>query len=119
MNTLIKLQKRAVRLIFSAKRYSHTEKAFKLANILAIEKLYEKEDTKFVHKFISDKSSHQHCYPKAISDILFKENDNVRRARMYDDETTIKIHHDYLTLFGLASGMTLWTGGGGAIMARI
>ena len=48
MKELYSLQKKAVRLIFNARKNVHTEKLFKLTNIVPITKPYESECCKFV-----------------------------------------------------------------------
>ena len=94
MNELMKLQKNAVRLIFSARRNAHCGKLFQLAKIRPIDKTYENEATKFVYKNSNVSSKDQQ--PKAISDILFKGNTNLRSLRMYDDEDKIKIDGKFI-----------------------
>ena len=92
LNELSKLQKNVVRLIFSARRNTHTGTLFHLAKIRPIENVYKEEATKFVLKYINDiKKEH----PRAIERILFKGNLDKRGLRAYDDESKIKIHHDY------------------------
>ena len=92
LNELSKLQKNAVRLIFSARRNTHTGKLFRLAKIRPIENVYKEEATKFVLKYINDINKE---HPRAIERILFKGNLDKRGIRAYDDESKIKIHHDF------------------------
>ena len=58
-NELYTLQKQAIRLVFDARKNVHTEKLFKLANILPLTKLYESESTKLVFKNKSDPSANK------------------------------------------------------------
>ena len=67
----------------------HCGKLFQLAKIRPIDRIYEHEATKFVYKNLNVTSKDQQ--PRAISDILFKRNTNLRSLRMYDDEAKIKI----------------------------
>jgi hypothetical protein len=92
LNDLSKLQKNAVRLIFSSKRSVHTDKLLKLANIRPIEKMYEEEAIKFVFKYINDTNKEQ---PKAIETLFFKQKTIHRNLRSYDDESKIKINDQY------------------------
>ena len=71
MNELLTLQKQAVRLIFRAKKKSHTSKLFKLSGIIPVTKLYEIEATKFIYKFKNELSCNQQ--PMAIREIILKK----------------------------------------------
>ena len=71
INELTKLQKNAVRLIFSAKRSVHTDKLFKLASIRPIDKIYQEETIKFVFKYLNDTSNE---LPREIGKLLFQGN---------------------------------------------
>ena len=42
---------------------------------------------------LSDTS--RHVQPKAIQEILFKSSESGRNTRLHDDESKIKIHHEY------------------------
>ena len=88
LDELSKLQKNAIRLVFSTKRSVHTNKLFKLANIRPIANIYEEEAIKFVFKFINDTNDEQ---PQAIGKILFQGNTNLRNLRYYDYKSNIKI----------------------------
>ena len=87
------LQKRAIRLIFRARPNSHTKNLFKLAKIIPFTRQYETEAIKFVFMNLSDTS--RHVQPKAIQEILFKSSESGRNTRLHDDESKIKIHHEY------------------------
>ena len=91
MKELYSLQKQAVRLIFNARKNVHTEKLFKLANIVPITKLYESECCKFVYKHKYDPSRNEQ--PIAIGELLNSEQHN--SSRLYDDLNKIKIPSSY------------------------
>ena len=93
MDELTKLQKNAIRLMFSARKNVHTDKLFKLSNIIPINKLYEVEAVKFMFRYIS--ANIKEKQPPAIKEILFKEEKGLRSTRLYDDESKIKIYKDY------------------------
>ena len=86
IQNLKQLQKKAIRLIFNAKKHSHTEKLFKLARITPIEKLYEHEAIKFVFKNVSETSASSQ--PVAIRDILIHNNDCTQIQTRFDDDVT-------------------------------
>ena len=106
LNILTKLQKRAVRILFNAKRNVHTQNLFKLANITPITKLYETEAIKFVFSYISDTTKDQQ--PKAIHKILFHNADVTRETRFHDDESKIKINHEYRKGQAIYNLITIW-----------
>ena len=91
IQNLQRLQKKAIRLIFNANKYSHTEKLFRLAKITPIESIYEREAIKFVFKNFSETSAD--LQPAAIRDILFNDNNKQTqiRTRFDDDITKIRI----------------------------
>ena len=66
---------------------------FKLANITPIDKTYETEATKFIFQYISDNTKDQQ--PKAIREILFQDSEKSRETRFYDDESKVRISHQY------------------------
>ena len=68
-------------------------KLFKLANITPIDKSYETEATKFMFQYISDNTKDQQ--PKAIQKILFQDSEITRNTSFYDDESKVKISHQY------------------------
>ena len=72
IQNLQRLQKKAIRLIFNANKYSHTEKLFRLAKITPIESIYEREAIKFVFKNFSETSAN--LQPVVIQVILFNDN---------------------------------------------
>ena len=90
-NELYTLQKQAIRLVFNARKNVHTEKLFRLANILPITKLYESECTKLVFKYKSDPSANNQ--PIAIKELLIKKTHD--STRIYDDLYKIKIPSSY------------------------
>ena len=87
---LYTLQKQAIRLIFNTRKNVHTEKLFKLAEIVPITKLYQSECTKlvFIHKL--DPSSD--LQPIAIKNLLI--NDEQKSSRLYGNNK-IKIPSHY------------------------
>ena len=106
LTILTKLQKRAVRILFKAKRKVHTQNLFKLANITPITKLYETEAIKFVFSYISDTTKDQQ--PKAIQKILFHNTDVTKQTRFHDDESKIKINHEYRKGQAIYNLITIW-----------
>ena len=84
---------KALRLIFQARKNVHTDKLFKLSNIIPVNKLYITEAIKFIFMYISDTTKDQQ--PKAIHDILFQNTAITRHTRLHDDESKIKINHEY------------------------
>ena len=106
LKILTKLQKRAVRILFNEKRNVHTQNLFKLANITPITKLYETEAIKFVFSYISDTTKDQQ--PKSIHKILFHNTDVTRRTRFHDDESKIKINHEYRKGQAIYNLITIW-----------
>ena len=90
---LVGLQKKAIRRVFQAKYNVHTNKLFKLANITPIDKSYETEATKFMFQYISDNT--KDLQPKAIQKILFQDAEITRNTRFYDDESKVRISHQY------------------------
>ena len=106
LTILTKLQKRAVRILFRANRNVHTQKLFKLANITPIKNLYETEAIKFVFSYISDTTRDQQ--PKAIHKILFHNTDVTRKTRFHDDESKIKINHEYRKGQAIYNLITIW-----------
>ena len=93
LEELTKLQKNAIRLMFSARKNVHTDKLFKLSNITPINKLYEIEAVKFIFRYISANSKDEQ--PPAIKEILFKQDRALRSTRLYDDESKVKIFKEY------------------------
>ena len=86
IQNLKRLQKKAIRLIFNASKFSHTDNLFKLANITPIEKLYEHEAIKFVFKNFSELSAMSQ--PVAIRDILLNNSEKTKYLTRFDDDTT-------------------------------
>ena len=84
----------------------HTQKLFKLANITPIKNLYETEAIKFVFSYISDTTRDQQ--PKAIHKILFHNTDVTRKTRFHDDESKIKINHEYRKGQAIYNLITIW-----------
>lgn len=88
MDKLIKLQKKAVRLIFSARGNVHTSKLFALSKIIPINKLYETEAIKFMLKYKNE--IYTDLQPLAIKKIILK-TDTSRNTRSKNDKD-LKIH---------------------------
>ena len=83
------MQKQAIRLIFNARKFVHTEKLFKLAGIEPITKLYNKECIKMVFKNKFDPMSLNQ--PTAIRELFMTKENN--RARLYKNITKLRFHH--------------------------
>ena len=66
--TFTRLQKRAVRYIFSAKYNSHTAQLFKISNITPFELIFHKESIIFLKKFQNNE------LPEIFNDILIHSN---------------------------------------------
>ena len=62
---LILLQKRAIRVIFNASYYSHTDPKFKKSGILKLHDLFVYQSLLFVHDYLSNKlpNSFNGCFP--------------------------------------------------------
>ena len=93
INELLNLQKQAVRLIFRAKKKSHTSKLFKLSKIIPVTKLYEIEATKFIYKFKNELCCSQQ--PMAIREIILKKNTSRRNDSRVPETNKIVIPHEY------------------------
>ena len=93
MNELLTLQKQAVRLIFRAKKRSHTSKLFRLSGIIPVTKLYEMEATKFIYKFKNELSCSQQ--PIAIREIILKKNTSRRNDLRVPDTNMMVIPQEY------------------------
>merc|ERR1712102_136451 len=85
MEKLKRLQKKAVRLIFNARKTSHTKELFKLSKITP---------TEYVYRNVSETSASDQ--PEAIKDILFQNpNTCTIQLRSNDDTTKIKIKSEF------------------------
>ena len=93
IDTIYKLQKKAIRLIFKARINAHTSQLFKLAKIIPFNKLYDTEAIKFV--FINISNTSKDKQPKAIQNILFKNEELKKATRLQEDESKVKIFHKY------------------------
>ena len=93
IGTLLKIQKKAIRLLFNAKMNVHTKKLFQLSNIIQIDKIYQTEVKKFIYKYIGETSKYKQ--PNAIRKIIFKAYETENRIRTFEDKTIIKIHSEY------------------------
>ena len=91
LQELYTLQKQAIRLVFNARKNVHTEKLFKMAEIVPITKLYESECIKLVFKNKLDPSSE--LQPIAIKKLLI--NENQESSRIYGSNNRIKIPSHY------------------------
>ncbi len=82
IDVLVKLQKKAIRLVFRAPIGVHTNQLFKLADVVPVKNLYRIEALKFVFKSKNELySKHQ---PTAIND-LFKPKTNITHTRREDN----------------------------------
>ena len=70
MDEIIKLQKQAIRLVFSAPKWAHTNPLFKLSNITPVTELYKCEAIKLVFKNMNELSRDQQ--PRAVRDLITK-----------------------------------------------
>ena len=93
INELLTLQKQAVRLIFRAKKRSHSSKLFRLSGIIPVTKLYEIEATKFIYKFKNELSCSQQ--PMAIREIILKTNTSRRNDSRVPETNKIVIPQEY------------------------
>ena len=91
LEKLFILQKKAVRLIFSARGNVHTDKLFALSKIIPINKLYETEAIKFILKYKNEIYKDQQ--PLAIRKIILKTN--TRNTRTNDEDLKIKIINEH------------------------
>ena len=88
INKLFKLQKQSLRLIFNAKKKVHTNKFFKLTELIPLPLLYETESIKFAYKYMGElQRPHQ---PKALRDIIIRNE--IGQTRHSKDPTLLKIH---------------------------
>ena len=81
IDKLAKLQKKAIRLVFNAPIGAHTEKLFKLANVVPVKNIYRVEALKFVFK--SKNELHSKYQPEAINK-LFEPQKEIRHTRGAD-----------------------------------
>ena len=69
---ILKLQKRAVRIITHSHFLAHTDNLFKSLKILKVDYIFKLHQLTFYHKFVNDN------LPACLSDILIKQNTNLR-----------------------------------------
>ena len=93
MEKLFKLQKKAVRLIFSARGNVHTDKLFALSKIIPINKLYETEAIKFIFKYKNELYKDQQ--PIAIKKIILKTKITRNTRNKNDEDLKIKIINEH------------------------
>ena len=89
INELFALQKQAVRLIFRARKRSHTSKLFKLSKIIPVTRQYEIESIKFVSKYQNELTCS--TQPLAIRELFAKINE----SRTRKNSNMIKIPNEY------------------------
>ena len=89
INELHALQKQAVRLIFRARKRSHTSKLFKLSEIIPVTRQYEIESIKFVSKYQNELTCS--TQPLAIRELFTKINE----SRTRQNSNMIKIPNEY------------------------
>lgn len=87
LESLFKLQKQAIRLIFNAKRNVHTDKLFKLSKITPLVKLYEIEAIKFIFKNVNETTKDQQ--PLAIRNLITGELKPNMSTRLSEDNLKI------------------------------
>lgn len=88
MDKLVKLQKKAIRLVFRAPIGAHTGSLFKLADVVPVKNLYRVEALKFVFK--SKNELHSKYQPDAINE-LFKPQKELRHTRRADSFLNIRL----------------------------
>ena len=86
---LYALQKQAVRLIFRARKRSHTSKLFKLSEIIPVTRQYEIESIKFVSKYQNELTCS--TQPLAIRELFAK----ISESRTRQNSNMIKIPNEY------------------------
>ena len=89
INELFALQKQALRLIFRARKRSHTSKLFKLSEIIPVTRQYEIESIKFVSKYQNELTCS--TQPLAIRELFAKINE----SRTRKNSNMIKIPNEY------------------------
>jgi len=72
INNLVKLQKRAIRVVVNAKYNAHTEPIFKRLNSLKLSDLAELQEMKFVYKLVNN------MLPSYFSTGIFQRNSTLR-----------------------------------------
>ena len=88
MDKLVKLQKKAIRIVFRAPIGAHTGRLFKLADVVPVKNLYRVEALKFVFKCKNELySKHQ---PAAINE-LFEKKTGMRHTRRADNFLTMRL----------------------------
>ena len=92
INQIIKLQKKAVRLIFRAPINSHTKNLFYYSKIIPVEKLYHYECTKLIYKNIHELYKEQQ--PEALRNLIINET-CTRATRHSDGYNKIKIKKEF------------------------
>ena len=83
IRTLLKLQKKAVRIITSAKYNAHTEPIFKKPSILKIHDLFSLCQLKFYHNYLNK------LLPHHFINMYFKMNNEVHH---YSTRISTKLH---------------------------
>ena len=86
---LYALQKQAVRLIFRARKRYHTNKLFKLSEIIPVTRQYEIESIKFVSKYQNELTCS--TQPLAIRELFAK----ISESRTRQNSNMIKIPNEY------------------------
>ena len=89
INELYLLQKQAVRLIFRARKRSHTSTLFRLSEIIPVTKQYEMESIKFVSKYQNELTCS--TQPLAIRELFNK----TKESRTRTNTNMIKIPNEY------------------------
>ena len=92
MDQLIKLKKKAVRLIFRAPINSHTRNLFYYSKIIPVEKLYHYEAVKFIFK--NKNELYRDQQPERLRNLI-SNDPNTRTTRLTDDYYKIKIQREF------------------------
>lgn len=88
---LVKLQKRAVRVVYSAKYNAHTDPIFKELNLLKIQDIFHIMKLKFYHKFINKN------LPENLLCLPFNVRENTRNYSLRSDNklTLNRVNHAF------------------------
>ncbi len=93
-NRIIKLQKKAIRILCKSKFNAHTEPLFKNLNLLKVEDIKKLQELKFYYKYKHD------ILPYYLQHIPFVCNNNIHNhaTRIHNNIHLNRTHHDYTQL---------------------
>ena len=91
LEKIIKLQKRAIRVISNSKYNSHTEPLFKKLKLLKLTDIFNCQQIKFYHKYLNNK------LPEYFTDIFTRLNNSTQNysTRNRDNISFEKVKHEY------------------------